>query len=113
MAVYLDAMIAYDGGSIGSSHVKVGTDELSQFGDYLVASEAELDELLDSLNKAFADVTGAWGDNDGALLVSKFNDFIASVKMINSEMSTLGRFASGEALKYDEIVQNSIDMMGA
>lgn len=97
----------------GSSNIlQVDSEQLASFGEYLVQTKESLNTLLDSLNSQMSKITEGWSDSDGVAFVEKFSTFIKDAKNIGTDIETLGNFATSEASKYNQILSDSLTMMG-
>ncbi len=105
------AQVALDGGG-SSTLLNVDSEQLASYGSYLIGAKESLDTLLDSLNTQMSKVTAGWTDEDGVAFAGKFATFIAEAKNIGVDIENLGKFATSEASKYDEILANCITGMG-
>lgn len=105
------AQVALDGGG-NSNLLQVDSEQLASYGTYLIGAKESLDTLLDSLNTQMSKITDGWTDDDGAAFASKFATFISDAKNIGVDIETLGKFAGSEAAKYDQILADSLAMMG-
>lgn len=107
------AIVSQSGaGGSGGSTLQVDSDQLTDYGNYLIASKEALNTLLDSLNTQMSKITSGWSDNDGLAFQGKFATFIAEAQQISDDIEALGKFAVSEASKYDTILAESVTMMG-
>lgn len=90
----------------------VKTEELSAFGDYLLAEKINLDTLLQDLDTQMSQISSSWNDKDGADFVTKFNAFIKEANNISVEVNKLGNYAKQISSDYDSILSESLKRMG-
>lgn len=112
MSMFNQMSVMTDSGGGSTNGVKVDTEELSSLGTYLTGAKESLETLMDALNTAMGGIASGWGDSDGQELVTRFGDFITEAKKIGDEINSLGTFATGEAGKYDTILQEALRLMG-
>lgn len=99
--------------NVGSSNsLNVDTSQLVAYGNYLISCKETLDSCLDSLNTKMAGITNGWKDEDGEAFKSKFSFFVTEAKKINVEVASLGNYAVKTALKYENVLEKSLELMG-
>lgn len=112
MSRFSQASVMTDSGGGSTNGVKVDTEELLTLGTYLSGAKESVELLMDALDTAMGGIKSSWGDTDGETFVTSFSTFITEAKKIGDEINSLGTFASGEAGKYDTILQEALRLMG-
>lgn len=90
----------------------VKTEELQNFGDYLINLKVDLDELLADLDTQMSQITTAWKDAQGADFVLKFNNFVKEAAVISTEINSLGSYAKSISANYNKILTEALNKMG-
>ncbi len=90
----------------------VKTDELLEFGEYLLTTKTNIDTLLKNLDAQMSQIYSSWSDKDGADFVMKFNEFIKEADNISVEINKLGIYAKQISSDYDSILLDSLKRMG-
>lgn len=90
----------------------VKTEELLEFGEYLLNTKSNLDTLLGDLDTQMSQISDAWKDKDGADFVTKFNAFITEANNIGVEVNKLGIYAKQISTDYGSILSESLKRMG-
>lgn len=109
----LNVLILRDSNGGAGGSLLVDTDKLTSYGEYLFNTKESLDSLLDALDKAMQGISSSWNDEASAELITGFSSFITTAKSIGTDLQSLGTFAKGQAAKYDEILKNSLQIMGS
>ncbi len=94
-----------------NSSLKVSTEELKSFGNYLTSSVTSLNEKLESLSTKMATLDSSWLDNDGTSFITKFESFINNSKKINTEIDNLGKYALSMGNNYESILSKYLSRM--
>ena len=94
-----------------NSSLKVSTEELKSFGNYLTSSVTSLNEKLESLSTKMATLDSSWLDKDGTSYIAKFESFINNSKKINTEIDNLGKYALSMGNNYETILSNYLSRM--
>lgn len=89
----------------------VNTEQLFNYGKYLIDADTELNGLLSKLNGAFSGIGDAWADANGKKLIEGFSSFIADAQTISGDVSTLGEYAKTMAGNYNDLLKSCIGRM--
>lgn len=95
----------------GKPGLDVDTEQLLEYGKFLINAQESIDLLVTNLDSAVQGITSGWGDSNGETLTSKFQSFVGEARGIGEEIGKLGSFAVNEASKYDDILSTSLSMM--
>ena len=94
-----------------SDSLKVNTETLTEYGNYLKSSVTTLDAKLGALDTNNSSVTNSWLDEVGTMYKDKFSSFINDAKKINVEIEKLANYALDISSRYETILQDHYSRM--
>lgn len=101
----------YSEDSAGTSSLFVDTTALDTLGKFLVESKNSLDTYLTNMDTTMAGLSVGWDDANGKRFYDKFSQFITEAKKVKDDVGALGEFAKSEALKYNNITTNAVNII--